>query len=135
MQMIPNTNSDFTNDFEFEEPSSNTFKLDISGNKVQGYTDNLEAMKQAIYLILNTERYEYLIFSWNYGIELSDLFGKSVKFVMVELERRIKEALLQDNRIKSVENFETTHKRNKVYCTFKVVTIYGDIEAERAVNV
>jgi hypothetical protein len=133
--MIPNTNSDFTNDFEFEEPSSNTFKLDIDGNKVQGYTDNLEAMKQAIYLILNVERYEYLIFSWNYGIELSDLFGKSVNFVKVELERRIKEALLQDSRITSVENFECTHKRNKVYCTFKVVTIYGDIEAERAVNV
>lgn len=133
--MIPNTNSDFTNDFVFEEPSSTTFKLDIDGNKIQGFTDNLEAMKQAVYLILNTERYNYLIFSWNYGIELSDLFGKSVKFVMIELERRIKEALLQDSRIKSVENFEATHKRNKVYCTFKVVTIYGDIEAERTVNV
>lgn len=133
--MIPNTNSDFNNDFEFREMSSTTFKLDISENKVQGYTDNLEAMKQAIYLILNTERYNYLIYSWNYGIELSDLFGKSVKFVMVELERRIKEALLQDTRIKSVENFESTYKKNKVYCTFKVVTIYGDIEAERVVNV
>lgn len=133
--MIPNTNSDFNNDFEFREMSSTTFKLDISENKVQGYTDNLEAMKQAIYLILNTERYNYLIYSWNYGIELSDLFGKSVKFVMVELERRIKEALLQDTRIKSVENFESTYKKNKVYCTFKVVTIYGDVEAERVVNV
>ena len=53
--MIPkNANIDFDNDFEFQEPSSNTFRLDIEGNKVQGFTDNLEAMKQAIYLILNT---------------------------------------------------------------------------------
>ena len=134
--MIPkNTNTEFKNDFEFEEPSSNTFRLDIDGNKVYGFADNLEAMKQAIYLILNVERYEYIIFSWNYGIELSDLFGKSQNHVIVELERRIKEALLQDSRITSVENFEFTHKKNKVFCTFKVFTIYGEIEAEKAVNV
>ncbi|MFQ8776837.1 MAG: DUF2634 domain-containing protein [Roseburia sp.] len=27
-------------------------------------------MKQAIYNILNTERYQYIIFSWDYGVEL-----------------------------------------------------------------
>ena len=62
-------------------------------------------------------------------------FGKSQNYVIVELERRIKEALLQDSRITSVENFEFTHKKNKVFCTFKVFTIYGEIEAEKAVNV
>lgn len=134
--MIPkNTNIDFQNDFEFSEPSSNTFRLDIEGNRVQGYTDNLEAMKQAVYLILNIERYEHIIFSWNYGIELSDLFGKPINYAKVEIERRIKEALLQDSRITSVEGFAFTHSKNKINCTFKVVTIYGDIEAERAVNV
>lgn len=134
--MIPkNTNIDFKNDFEFSEPSSNTFKLDIEGNRVQGYTDNLEAMKQAIYLILSIERYEHIIFSWNYGIELSDLYGEPINFVKVEIERRIKEALLQDSRITSVEDFAFTHSRNTITCTFKAVTIYGEVEAERVVNV
>lgn len=134
--MIPkNANTEFKNDFELQEPSSHTFKLDIEGNKVQGFTDNLEAMKQAIYLILNTERYEYIILSWNYGIELSDLYGKPINYAKVEIERRIKEALLQDSRITSVADFNFSKEKNKLLCTFKAITIYGEVEAERVVNV
>lgn len=133
--MIPNTNDDLRNDFEFEELPTNTFKLDIEDDKVYGFSDGLEAMKQAIYLILNVERYEYLIFSWNYGIELADLFGQPIPFVLPELERRITEALVQDSRITSVEDFDFEVKKNKVFCTFKVRTIFGLIDAERVVNV
>jgi hypothetical protein len=134
--MIPqNTNIDFQNDFEIVEIPSTTFKLDIEGNKVYGQIDNLEAMKQAIYLMLNIERYEYLIYSWNFGIETSDLFGKSITSVMVELERRITEALLQDTRIISVGNFEFSRERKKVLCKFRVKTIFGDVESEKVVNV
>lgn len=133
--MIPQTENELKNDFEFEELPTNTFKLNDSYNQIYGFTDGLEAMKQAIYLILNIERYEYLIFSWNYGIELADLFGEPIPFVMAELERRISEALLQDNRITSVEDFEFDSDRNKVFCKFKVYTIYGEIETEKVVNV
>lgn len=133
--MIPQTENELKNDFEFEELPTNTFKLNDSYNQIYGFTDGLEAMKQAIYLILNIERYEYLIFSWNYGIELADLFGEPIPFVMAELERRISEALLQDSRITSVEGFEFDSERNKVFCKFKVYTIYGEIEIEKVVNV
>lgn len=133
--MIPQTENELKNDFEFEELPTNTFKLNDSYNQIYGFTDGLEAMKQAIYLILNIERYEYLIFSWNYGIELADLFGEPIPFVMAELERRISEALLQDSRIISVEDFEFDSERNKVFCKFKVYTIYGEIETEKVVNV
>ena len=134
--MIPqNTNIDFQNDFEIVEIPSTTFKLDTDGNKVYGLVDNLEAMKQAIYLMLNIERYQYTIYSWNYGIETYDLFGKSVTSVMVELERRISEALLQDTRIQNVGNFEFSRERGKLFCKFTVKTIFGDIEAEKVVNV
>lgn len=133
--MIPNTNDDLRNDFEFEELPTNTFKLNIEEEKVYGFNDGLEAMKQAIYLILNIERYEYLIFSWNYGIELADLFGQPITFVLPELERRITEALIQDSRITRVDDFDFEVKKNKVFCTFKVYTIFGEIDAERVVNV
>lgn len=133
--MIPNTNDDLQNDFELEELPTNTFKLNIVENKIYGFSDDLEAMKQAIYLILNIERYEYLILSWNYGIELADLFGQPIPFVLPELERRITEALLQDSRITSVEDFEFDVKKSKVFCTFRVYTIFGEIESEKVVNV
>lgn len=134
--MIPNNpENELVNDFEFEERPTNTFKLNDSYNQLYGFTDGLEAMKQAIYLILNIERYEYLIFSWNYGIELADLFGQPISYVMAELERRISEALLQDSRITIVENFEFDYKKNKVFCKFTVVTIFGETEIEKVVNV
>lgn len=133
--MIPQTENELKNDFEFEEIPTNTFKLNDSYNQIYGFTDGIEAMKQAIYLILNIERYEYLIFSWDYGIELADLFGQPINFVMAELERRISEALLQDSRISSVENFEFDYQKNKIICKFTVYTIFGEIETEKVVNV
>ena len=133
--MIPSINDDLKKDFEFIELPTNTYKLNIEENKIYGYVDNLEAMKQAIYLILNTERYEYLIYSWNYGIELANLIGKPVLYVIAELENRISEALLQDSRIISVENFETGYKKNKVFCSFTVKTVFGEINAEKVVSV
>lgn len=132
--MIPNINDDLINDFEYEELPTKTFKLNIPSNTIIGFTDGLEAMKQAIYLILNIERYEYLIYSWNYGIELNDLYGQPIPFVLPELKRRITEALVQDSRILGVDNFSFETNKGKVHATFTVNTIYGDVEAEKVVN-
>jgi phage baseplate assembly protein W len=95
--------------------------------QIQGYCDDLEAMKQAIYKIINTERYQYIIYSWNYGIELRDLFGKPIPFVYAEVQRRIEEALLQDDRITKVKDFEFSHTDGDVAVHFNVSTIYGDV--------
>lgn len=133
--MIPVVSDEIRTDFEFEELPTNTWELHIEENKIYGFTDKLEAMKQAIYLILSIERYEYIIFSWNYGIELLDLYGREMTYVIPELERRIKEALLQDTRITSVENFEFETEKGVVKATFTAKTIYGDVETEKVVNV
>lgn len=133
--MIPSVNDNLQRDFEIEEQPTYTYKLNIDGNSIIGFTDGLEAMKQAIYLILNIERYNYLIYSWNYGIELTDLFGQPTSFVLPELKRRITEALLQDTRITGVDNFSFEVNRGKVHATFTVHTIFGNLEAERVVSI
>ncbi len=118
---------------EAEQPSKN-YKMNISGESVSGFSDGLEAMRQVVYKILNTERYRNVIYSWNYGVELEDLFGQSIAFVCVELERRIKEALLQDDRVISVGKFEFDRgKRGVVLARFEVVTKFGVIEVEKGV--
>lgn len=132
--MLPAVNDDLQKDFEIEEETSHTYKLDLDNSTIAGYIDDLEAMKQAIYLILNIERYEYLIYSWNYGIELNDLYGQPIPFVLPELKRRITEALVQDSRILGVDNFSFETNKGKVHATFTVNTIYGDVEAEKVVN-
>ena len=132
--MIPAYTDDLQNDFTFETLPSKTFKLNDNG-MIRGTVDEKEAVKQAVFLILNTERYEWLIFSWNYGFEKNTLIGKDVDFVIPELERRIREALLQDDRITAVQNFQFTVNKNKVTATFTVVTIYGEIEVEQGVEI
>lgn len=104
-------------------------------DRISGYVDDLESVKQAIYLILGTERYKFNIYSWDYGVELVDLFGKPMPYVMSELPRRIKEALIQDNRIKDVINFEFEMNGKKLHTTFEVVTDFGNIDTELEVTV
>ena len=131
--MIPNTVKEFMDDFEVETQPSNTYK--IENNKVIGFCDGLDAIKQTIFSILNTERFDYLIYSWNYGIETKNLIGKSKDFVMSEIKRLIKEALTQDDRIDDVTDFNFYSNKNYLNVNFKVKTVAGTIEIEKVVSV
>lgn len=132
--MIPVVANDNIN-LEFQIMPSLNHKMILDGNRIINKCDKLEAMKQVIYKIIMTERYKYLIYSWNYGIELADLFGEPVYYVVPELERRITEALTQDDRIESVTDFDfDISKRGVVVVKFTANTIFGKVEAERAVN-
>jgi hypothetical protein len=121
-------------DITFAEIPTNTFFLDIYGNVCYGRADGLRAMEQAIYLILRTERYKHAIFSWNYGVEFGDLFGMPVSWVIPEVKRRIREALLQDTRVTAVDGFEFETGKGSLLVKFTARTIFGDVPAERAVE-
>ncbi|CUH95870.1 hypothetical protein P22_1956 [Propionispora sp. 2/2-37] len=112
-----------------------SYKMRIDDEKVLGTVDALEAVEQACYKILNTERYQYVIYSWNYGIELQDLFGKPIPYVFSELPRRIREALTQDDRVNDVTDFDLSHNKGDVLATFKVVTASGVIEMQKGVRI
>ncbi len=134
--LLPEASGEVFPEYGTASDVSKTFHIAYEReNQFAGTIDELEAMKQAVYKIINTERYTYLIYSWNYGIELADLFGKPMPYVYAELPRRIEEALLWDDRILAVDDFDITYnKRGDVLAKFTVHTIYGDIEAEKVVN-
>lgn len=104
-------------------------------DRLSGYTDDLGAVAQAVYLILSTERYKYIIYSWDYGVELVDLIGQPMPYVMSELPRRITEALTMDDRISDVVDFEFEVNGKKLHTTFTVVTNVGNISTELEVEV
>lgn len=132
--MIPSIGENSLN-IEVSAQPSLTYKMRSDTLSVCGSTDQLEAVKQAVFKILQTERYKYLIYSGNYGIELNDLFGEPVSYVCPELERRITEALLWDERIESVSNFNFSFpEKGVVYVTFDVGTVFGKFSAEKEVN-
>ena len=52
-----------------------------------------------------------------------------------ELQRRITEALLTDDRIEAVTDFSFETEKGSVTAAFRVQTIWGDLEAERTVEI
>ena len=135
--MIPKikTSADIT----VKELPIKTHRMELyEGDYILGFVDSLKAMEQAIYKIIRTERYKYIIYSWDYGIELEDLFGMPVEYCVVELERRISEALLQDNRITAVNGFEfdTESERGTVLIKkFIAETVFGEIQINDGLSV
>lgn len=133
--MIPSTNIQL-DIADAETQTSDTYRMDTTEELICGSASDIDAMKQAIFKILQTERYENLIYSANYGVELADLFGQPLSYVQPELERRISEALLQDERIQSVSDFAFEQVgKSELLVTFKVGTVFGDINEKTTVNI
>ena len=76
--MIPQVQDDIKQDFTIETLPSRTFRMNHNNLSIIGTIDEIQAVEQAVFLILNTERYEWLIHSWDYGVELHNLIGKDV---------------------------------------------------------
>lgn len=134
--MIPTTNNELQEDLEFEEMPGLGFRMNLRNETIIGLVDEVESIKQAIFMTLNTERYDYLIYSWDYGVEFKDLFGEPVTFACPEIERRISEALMMDERIVDVNSFDFDYsKKGIIHVTFTVDTLYGDIQEETVVNI
>ena len=122
---------------EITEPTypNRTYNLKLENERVSGEIDGLDAVKQAVELILLTERYTCPIYSWDYGVELIDLIGKPMPYVMSELPRRITEALTQDDRINNVTNFEFEIHGKILTVSFTVITNLGNISTALEVEV
>jgi len=118
------------------ETPSLTFNIDTNNNVIIGEIDELEAVKQASFLCLNTDRFYHLIYSWNYGNELVNVFGKPYGLAIPEIKRFITEALCQDDRISSVDSWQFTRiKRGVLLAEFIVHSKYGSFEMEKEVAV
>lgn len=115
-------------------PSKN-YKMNVNELYINGFVDGLSAMHQVVYKILNTQRYKYVMYSWGYGVELDDLVGMPVNYVCIEAKRRISEALLMDDRIFDVTDFEfDTSVKGVVGIEFVVDTVFGQLNAVKEVR-
>ncbi|MCK6077904.1 DUF2634 domain-containing protein [Paenibacillus silvae] len=113
-----------------------TYVLQASGQRIgRLQLDGKEAVKQAVYKALCTRRYEHLIYSADYGMEWSweGIAGRAM--VESELERWIQEALLPDDRISEVSEFDFVHESDGVKVSFTVATDFGNFRQETEVNV
>lgn len=125
---------------EEEQEETKTYRIDFEKGKIEGKIDGIEAVEQAINKMILTERYENLIYSTDYGTEVkSTVYGEetSEDFIETGLEDALKEALLSDERIVDVGNFEFYEEypdKDSITVEFDVDTIYGDTHIETQIE-
>lgn len=138
--MLPSMENidDLILDFEENEQSkTKTYGINFTTTEnlytIGGKVDGLVALEQSIFLMLSTEADQYIIYPYTYGINTLDLIGKPSYYVMAVIPERIKEALLSDDRVTDVSDFEFEVNGNKLTVKFVVHSIYGDFEEETVV--
>ena len=89
-----------------------------------------EAIKVWVYKAILTPRYNYSIYTWDYGSELLDLIGKAYTPSLTKEEAKsiIKEALEINPYILEVEITDINFKDSLLIADIKIVTIYGESE-------
>lgn len=133
--MIPKYDYQATN-LEEVEKSNLTYKLDFKRKRIIGIIDELEAVKQSVYKILNTERQSKLIYNQDYGVELQRFIGQDEDLVKSDLQRTITEALLTDDRILEVKDFTLSPlESNLITINFSVISVFGDISLKSEVSI
>lgn len=110
---------------ESAELSDKTFLLNFEDKRIQGNIKELEAVKQSIICMLETERYAYLIHTWQYGASIEQYIGQSYDYVTADIGREIKETLMTDDRIVDVYGFKFEQTGENLKVNFEVNTVYG----------
>lgn len=105
------------------------FLYDANGRHIL-LTGN-DALEVWIYKALKTERFSYLVYSWQYGIELKPFIGKvmGVEERYSELKRVITECLMVNPYIKSIDSysFAQENRGELVHVRITLTTIYGEV--------
>lgn len=120
---------------EYTELPTTTFIIDWSSRQIAGIGTGLDAMRQAVEIILANERFRWQIYDSNFGVELEELIGDDLDYIKAEIPRRIEEAFSVDSRILSVDNYVFTERSPGVLSvSFDVQTVYGAIQEEVSIG-
>lgn len=114
-----------------EEQPQKEWGVDFNTGELTGrIVEGAEAVKVWAWNALNTQRYRYPICSWYYGSDFEELIGNpfSPEYIETEIERMLKECLLENKCIEEVTDIIYEFKDTKltVYC--KLITAFGEEE-------
>lgn len=128
MPTLPTSGLDLSAGVRFEEQPSRTWYINKETNRIQGECDGLEAVRQAVEIILNVERFRWQIYSPYSGMQWEGLIGQDPGYVASELQRRIRDALSVDSRVTGLSDFSYSVSGNALTASLTVNTVYGDTQ-------
>lgn len=128
--MFPFDLDEDTEVLEKEEVPYREYEIDYRTGQLTGrIVEGLEALKVWIYLTLNTDRYCYQQYSWDYGSEINSLAGSSSdpEYISMNAKRMLSECLLQNPHISSIGDFDAEIEDGKIRIFFVAETDYGKV--------
>ena len=128
-------NADATAGVTFQQQPSRTWYINKDTNRIQGTVDNYDAVVQAVQVILNVERFRWQIYSPYSGMQWRGLIGEDPGYVAAELQRRIRDALMMDDRVTGIKDFKYSIADDVLTASLTVTTVYGDVQTTTEVNI
>lgn len=118
----------------FRQQPGRTWYIDKTTNRIRGECDDWLAVRQAVEIILNVERFRWQIYRPYSGMQWEGLIGQDPGYVALELQRRITEALTMDDRVRGISNFTYTVTGDQLSASLTVNTVFGEYETSVEVN-
>ena len=113
---------------QFESQPTLTWYINKEKNRIEGTAEGLAAVRQAVEIILNVERFRWQIYRPYSGMEWDGLIGRDPGYVASELQRRIREALMMDDRVRGISGFSYSVDGDILTASLTVNTVYGDTQ-------
>lgn len=120
---------DETEDYVVRDFEIDWETLTLTGNIVEG----VDAIAMWVQNALRTKRYEWLIYSWDFGEEYTELLGYSYtqEYLENEVERLISECINEHPYISGLENLEIEIiDKHLLHITFTLITDFGEVEID-----
>lgn len=107
------------------------YELDFATGRLTGrIVTGVDALCIWAYLALKAQRYRWVIYSWQYGEEYTNLIGYSFDedYLYSEVKRYIEECLFINEHITAIEDLTVSQVKEKLYVKFKLITDVGSKE-------
>lgn len=127
MAVLPTSSINISGGVSFQSRPSLSWYINKETNRIEGTVDGQAAVRQAVEIILNVERFRWQIYRPYSGMEWDGLIGQDPGYVGTELQRRVIDALTVDDRVTGISNYDYTVDGSSLSAVFTVNTVYGSI--------
>ncbi len=118
---------------EVTASSIREYELDFKTGRLTGrLVEGVDALCVWAYLALKAKRYRWVIYSWQYGEEYTNLIGYSFDedYLYSEVKRYIEECLFINEHITGIEDLTVNQVNEMLYIRFRMITDVGSKEVD-----
>lgn len=129
MAVLPTSGSvDISAGVTFAQQPDLTWYINQDSGRIQGEVSGYEAVRQAVEIILNVERFRWQIYSPYSGMQWDGLIGQNPGYVYAEIQRRMADALKMDDRVRGISQFSYALEQDVLSVDVTVDTVYGEVK-------